>query len=126
MDDEAAILDLGDGVALDMPAGAQNGTQKLQRLIAGNAKPSQKRRGRPPIVRQITSAETTAIPDGESQERRMIRLLLACARARTQLAAIIPDQCTGCVDRHKMAFRMRAIDCHCVCHEARGYLAKTK
>jgi|SRR5208282_106505 hypothetical protein len=124
MSDEAPNLDLGDGVVLETPASDPNkifNSNDLTPKHKGWPK-GKSRKPQPQIApRQLLNKPQ----EGESVEHSLIRRLLNAAKARTQLATIIPDQCTGCVNQHKMGIRRMPV-CDCVCHQARAWLADPK
>lgn len=115
MADEEPTLELGEGVQLEVPPPNANELVK-------------KNKGWPKGKKRKAAAEQLAPKQilnkplvGETLERSMIRRLLEAAKAHTQLASILPDQCTGCVQSHRMGIK-RMPTCSCVCHEARAYL----
>src|SRR5208282_2101526 len=120
---EAPSLDLDPGVKLEVPVPDPNHVFNAADIVKKKGWPKGKSRKPQP---QIAPRQLLNKPqEGESVEHSLIRRLLNAAKARTQLATIIPDQCTGCVNQHKMGIRRMPV-CDCVCHQARAWLADPK
>jgi len=123
MAEEEPTLDLGEGVVLETPAPDPNHIFNANDIVRKKQKGWPKGKKRSGVSeQQIAPKQALNKPlAGETLEHSLIRRLVDCAKAHTQLAAIIPDQCTGCVDRHRMGIK-RMPTCTCACHEARAYL----